>query len=531
MHDMPTPDDCSADHPLSSGLSPVFLKYAVWLVVLASLAFLLVAARPPQTLPPHLWQLLVIATSLLLVFSTVLIAFLARSYRRRLNEVEQLSRDLAQRTAEAQIIASDLNTAQSVAHIGSWIYDFTTDRIAMSAEACRMFDVPEGSSGTFQGYLKRIHPDDLPVLNQDWEKALKGEPLINEHRIGNERAIRWVRQRAQVEFDAQGRPLRCVGTTQDITEVKRAEEEIRIAATAFESQEGMLITDADQRILRVNAAFTRITGYSSEEVAGKSPALLKSGRHDAAFYAALWQSIAAKGSWHGEIWDRRKNGEVYPEWLTITAVKNGAGRVTHYVGTLTDITQRKAVEDEIKHLAFYDPLTRLPNRRLLLDRLQQALASSARSGRQGALLFLDLDKFKTLNDTLGHDKGDLLLQHVAQRLSSYIREGDTVSRIGGDEFVIMLSDLSTTIEESATQAEIVGRKILSTLSQTYDLDGCPYQSTASIGITVFSNHQSTHFELLKQADLAMYEAKARGRNTLCFFTPGMQLPLARRKRA
>jgi diguanylate cyclase (GGDEF)-like protein/PAS domain S-box-containing protein len=400
----------------------------------------------------------------------------------------------------------------------------------MSAETCRLFNVPEGSRGTRRGYLKRVHPDDLPALNQDWEQALKGKPLINEHRIGNDSASRWVRQRAQVEFNAQGQPSRCVGTTQDITELKQAEEEIRIAATAFESQEGMLITDAGMRILRVNAAFTRVTGYSLDDVAGQSPNLLKSGRHDAAFYAAMWHSISTKGSWQGEIWNRRKSGEVYPEWLTITAVKNGVGIITHYVGTLTDITQRKAAEDEIKHLAFYDPLTRLPNRRLLIDRLQQAMAASARSGRQGALLFLDLDKFKTLNDTLGHDKGDLLLQQVAQRLSICIREGDTVSRFGGDEFVVMLSDLSTILEETATQAETVGQKILATLCQPYDLDGHPYQCTASIGITVFSNHQSTHFELLKQADLAMYEAKATGRNTLCFYTPEMQLPLAKRKR-
>ena len=274
--------------------------------------------------------------------------------------------------------------------------------------------------------------------------------------------------------------------------------------------------------------FTRVTGYSVADVTGHSPRLLKSGRHDAAFYAEMWALIATRGSWQGEIWNRRKNGEVYPEWLTITAVKNDTGKITHYVGTLADITQRKAAEDEIRHLAFYDPLTRLPNRRLLLDRLQQTLASSARSGRQGALLFLDLDKFKILNDTQGHDKGDLLLQQVAQRLSSCIREGDTVSRIGGDEFVVMLADLSTLLEETAAQAETVGQKILATLSQPYDLGGHAHQSTASIGITLFSDHQSTPLELLKQADLAMYEAKSAGRNTICFFAPEMRLPPAAR---
>lgn len=292
----------------------------------------------------------------------------------------------------------------------------------------------------------------------------------------------------------------------------------------------MLITDAGRRILRVNQAFTRITGYALDDLAGQSPSILKSGRHDAMFYSAMWASIKTTGSWQGEIWNRRKNGEVYPEWLTISAVTNGSGTVTHYVGTLTDITLRKAAEDEIKHLAFFDPLTRLPNRRLLLDRLQQALAASTRSGRQGAVLFLDLDHFKELNDSAGHDQGDLLLQLVAQRLSTCIREGDTVARFGGDEFVIMLVDLSTLLDESKTQAATVGQKILVALSQPFDIASGPYRTTGSIGITLFSDHQATPLELLRQADLAMYEAKAGGRNTVCLFSSEMEPPPAARAR-
>jgi diguanylate cyclase (GGDEF)-like protein/PAS domain S-box-containing protein len=286
----------------------------------------------------------------------------------------------------------------------------------------------------------------------------------------------------------------------------------------------MLVTDANTTILRVNAAFTRVTGYRAEEIIGQTPRRLSSGRHAPEFYAAMWERIHSLGSWQGEIWNRRKGGEIFPEWLTITAVKDSHGEITHYVGTLTDITQRKTAEDEIKHLAFYDPLTRLPNRRLLLDRLQLAMASSARSGRQGAILFLDLDHFKALNDSLGHDQGDLLLQHVAQRLSFCIREGDTAARFGGDEFVIMLTDLSTVSEETALQAEIVARKILDTLNQTCELAGRPYHCSASIGIALFSDHQFTSFELIKQADLAMYEAKAMGRNTVRFYAETTQAP-------
>jgi len=308
----------------------------------------------------------------------------------------------------------------------------------------------------------------------------------------------------------------------DISERKRAEIDLRIAATAFESHEGMFITDTAGVILRVNRSFSEITGYSAEEAVGQTPRLLNSGRHDAAFFAAMTQCVERSGTWQGEIWNRRKSGEVYPEWLMVTAVKDDVGRATHYVGTFTDITSRKTAEDEIRNLAFYDPLTRLPNRRLLLDRLQQALAASTRSARYGALLFIDLDNFKTLNDTLGHDIGDLLLQQVAQRLSGCVREGDTVARLGGDEFVVMLEDLSNDPEEAATQVETVGEKILLTLNQTYHLARYEYHNTPSIGVTLFADHEGTMDELLKRADLAMYQAKAAGRNTLRFFDPEMQ---------
>ena len=323
-------------------------------------------------------------------------------------------------------------------------------------------------------------------------------------------------------FDAQGTFKGYLGASRDITERKLAEANLRIAATAFEAQEGMVVTDAENLILRVNRAFTEITGYSAPEAIGQSPRLLRSGRHDAAFYRAMWQSIQASGTWKGEIWNRRKNGEVYPEWLTITAVKDGNGAVTNYVATLTDITGRKAAEEEIRNLAFYDPLTQLPNRRLLMDRLHQALAGSERSRKRGALLFIDLDHFKTLNDTLGHDKGDLLLQQVAQRLTACVREADTVARLGGDEFVVMLEDLSETAEEAVAQTRAIGEKILDTFSHPYLLAGIQHSSSGSIGIAPFRGHEQTETALLKHADIAMYQAKAAGRNALRFFEPGMQ---------
>ncbi|MDO9167038.1 MAG: EAL domain-containing protein [Rhodoferax sp.] len=332
----------------------------------------------------------------------------------------------------------------------------------------------------------------------------------------------WGHLTGQHFTDANGVKRGLVGVIADITTRREAEEALRIAATAFESQEGILVTDITRVILRVNQAFTAITGYTADEAVGQNPRLLSSGRHDTAFFSAMAHSIEHDGRWHGEIWNRRKNGEIYPQWLTITAVKDDAGRATHYVGIFTDITARKMAEDEIESLAFFDPLTRMPNRRLLMDRLEQALAAGARRQRKGALLFVDLDNFKTLNDTLGHDKGDLLLEQVARRLAACVREGDTVARLGGDEFVVLLEDLSENAMEAATQAEAVGEKILTELSQSYQLASQEHHSTASIGITLFGEQQEGIDEPLKRADLAMYQAKAAGRNTVRFFDPQMQ---------
>ncbi len=299
-------------------------------------------------------------------------------------------------------------------------------------------------------------------------------------------------------------------------------KELRISATAFQSQESFMITDTDGVIVRVNKAFTESTGYTAEEVVGQTPRLLKSGRHDVAFYAAMWQSIKLTGVWHGEIWDRRKNGEIYPKWLTITAVKDEKGAVTHYVGSHIDITERIVAEEKIQHLAYYDPLTQLPNRRLLMDRLHQELASSARTGRAGALLIIDLDNFKSLNDTLGHHIGDLYLQLVAQRLTSCVREGDTVARLGGDEFVVVLQNLSAHTLEAAAQTEIIGEKMLVSFSQSCQLETHDYHGTASIGVSLFTGHSLATDELLKHADIALYQAKKAGRNTVRFFDKKMQ---------
>ncbi len=309
----------------------------------------------------------------------------------------------------------------------------------------------------------------------------------------------------------------------DITARKQAETNLRIAATVFESHEGMTVTDAQQIILRVNRAFTEITGYTATEVLGQTLQLLKSNRHDEDFFGAVWNSVVQTGLWQGEILSKRKNGDEYPEWLSISAVGDSTGATTHYVGIFSDITERKAAAENIQQLSFYDHLTQLPNRRLLIDRLQQALAASARHQHQCALLQIDVDDFKSLNDTLGHDKGDLLLQLVAQRLSACMRDGDTVARLGGDKFIVLMEDLSKTPHDAATQAEAVGEKILATLNLPYPLGNAEHHRSASIGITLLDGAQLKGIEEpLKWAELAMYQAKIAGRNTLRFFDPQMQ---------
>ena len=318
--------------------------------------------------------------------------------------------------------------------------------------------------------------------------------------------------------------LRTALTQQEqVAACQAAETCLRVAAIAFESSEGMMITDAEGAILQVNQAFCRITGYAPEEVVGRSPSLLSSGKHDAAFYQQMWTDIEQAGRWSGEIWNRRKNGEVYPEHLTITAVKDESGRVTHFVGSLTDITLSKAASDEIKNLAFYDPLTRLPNRRLLLERLRQALAASTTHDRYGALILLDLDEFKMVNDTLGHNTGDLLLQQVAGRLQSCLRQGDTVARLGGDEFVVLLEGLSSNNLDAAAQAEALCHKVRHVLERAYVLGAHQCRSTASMGATLFHAGDPPHpDEVLVQADIAMYQAKHNGRDGMRFFDQSMQ---------
>lgn len=353
--------------------------------------------------------------------------------------------------------------------------------------------------------------------------------VFEEHTMDAAGNVREYEVRKSPVFNEDGSRKGLVIIGRDVTDRKSAERNLRVADAAIESQEAIVISDANNRILRINGAFTRMTGYSAEEAIGKTTSLLKSGRHDKAFYQKMWKTLAENKFWQGEIWDRRKNGQIYLKWLTITAVAGPDGKIHNYIGTFTDLSEHREAKEAIYRLAFYDPLTDLPNRRLLRDHMDIALLNSARSLHHGAVFMIDLDNFKYINDTKGHAIGDLLLIEMAKRLKSCVREGDTVARLGGDEFVIMLEILSKDADQAALQAEVLGNKILKVCSQPIMITGEELHCTLSIGISLFTMPVASSEEMLKRADIAMYQAKSAGRNAMRFFDPKVHASLEKRQ--
>ncbi|CAG0998970.1 partial putative signaling protein, partial [Rhodocyclaceae bacterium] len=288
-------------------------------------------------------------------------------------------------------------------------------------------------------------------------------------------------------------------------------------ANIFEnSGEAILITDRENRIIAANAAFTRLTGYGLDEVRGRNPKLLSSGRTPPDTYQQLWAALAERGFWQGELWDRRKDGVIYPKWAAISAIRSPTGELDHYIASFTDISERKAAEERIDYLAHHDALTGLPNRFSLESRLAQSLLTAQREGEMAAVLFIDMDRFKTINDTLGHQAGDQLLIAVAKRLKAGVRESDIVSRQGGDEFVVVLNGV-----QAANDVTSVAGKLLRSLGEEYVIDGNTLHSTPSIGIALFPTDGDSVGTLLKNADAAMYHAKEKGRNNIQYFTGAM----------
>jgi diguanylate cyclase (GGDEF)-like protein/PAS domain S-box-containing protein len=445
-------------------------------------------------------------------------------YKGRLVRVTAMGDITERKLAEAKLVESEASLRAVFEAEPECIKIVDANGLLLQMNPAGLKMIEADSFGDVAGLAVRdlISPAYRDAFENMHRRVINGESLHLEFEIvGLKGQHRWMQTHAVPLLD-RGHWVQ-LAVTCDVTERKQSEEALRIAATAFESQQGMIITNAERVILRVNKAFTTITGYSAEAAMGQNPRILASGRHDSTFYDSMTQTLEREGSWTGEIWNRRKSGEVYPEWLSISAVKDNAGLTTHYVAIFSDVSERVSAQAQIDTLAFYDPLTQMPNRRLLLDRLDQALHASTRHARQNALLFVDLDNFKTLNDTLGHHLGDRLLVQVAQRLKTCIRDGDTAAHLGSDEFVVVLEDLSEDATEAATQAETVGDKILGAFVPAFALESGSYHGTTSIGVTLFGGQDLEGSEQpLKRAELAMFQAKAAGRNTLRFFDSLMQ---------
>jgi diguanylate cyclase (GGDEF)-like protein/PAS domain S-box-containing protein len=431
-------------------------------------------------------------------------------------------RDLSPRiAAERTIRISEerLSLALHGADLGLWDWDLTTDRATLSSRSLEMLGLRHDAiAPEFSAWEALVHPDDMAKRRKRLHEHLEGDRALYEstHRMRHGSGEwRWVLERGKVvERTAQGKPLRAAGTHMDVTATRRTEERLRLVATIFDNaHEGVMITDAENRIVEVNRAFSTITGYRADEVAGKTPALFSSGRHDAAFYQSLWRQLQENGYWHGEIWNRRKDGEVYPEWLSITTVFDDSGEVERHVAIFSDISEQHRSRQEIDFLAHHDALTNLPNRLLFNARLEHAIGHARRESSQLAVLFLDLDRFKAINDSLGHAQGDEILRQIALRMRSVLRNDDTMARIGGDEFVILLEDL----EPKGVQG--VAEKLCALLEGPLNTGGDPIYISMSLGISVFPNDGEDVDNLIKNAEAAMYKAKDSGRDTYKFYTP------------
>ncbi|MEG3640962.1 EAL domain-containing protein [Magnetococcus sp. PR-3] len=437
------------------------------------------------------------------------------------------SRD--QQLKQLEEVYQDLENAQSVAKIGSWHWDMQLDDLHWSKELLRLFGFNKDESvASYSTYLELIHPDDREMVNAQMAAVTRGsvDKFEAEHRIicrklGQER---YVQALGMMTRDQRGVPRRMVGTLQDVTQRKVAEEGLVLAKMIFDNAgEAIVITDVHGNITDVNPAYERIMGYSRDEILGQNPSILKSGRHDEAFYEDMWRRLCTSGRWQGEIWDRRKNGEIFPKWLTIDAIRNEQSVITNFVGLFMDITQQKETEEQLEKLAYYDPLTALPNRSLFRDRLEQEMKLSARGGKSLGVFFIDLDRFKYVNDTLGHDKGDDLLIQVAERITHHLRTSDTVARLGGDEFTVILPG----IDQTNDVARIAGA-IVKSLGKAFDLQGHEVFIGGSVGIAMHPDDGEDYDTLTKHADTAMYRAKEEGKGTYKFFTSDMNETNARR---
>lgn len=411
-----------------------------------------------------------------------------------------------------------LAAGAEIVHLGIWDWDLQSGRERWSDEQFRIFGFEPGSiKPTYDHFVQALHEEDRPLVLAAVKKAME-DPEYHydvECRIrAADGKTKHLRCQGEVFRDHGGAPVRMTGTVLDISQRKQSEEQLKVWGELFNnSGEAMLITDSTPKILGINREFTRLTGYEAVEVIGKNPNILKSNHHDRVFFQNFWASLTATGYWQGEIWDRRKDGSEYPKWSTISRIKNSQGATTHYVATFTDISERKATDEKIRYLYHYDPLTGLPNRTLLYEKIGAAIDQAMKDARHIAVLSLDLDQFKFVNDSYGHNVGDMLIQQVARRLRSCVRESDFVCRTGGDEFVIVLQNI-----KSVAETVPVVEKIAEQVRQPMLVADTDFGLTGSLGISVFPRDGTERDILLRNADIAMNFAKESGRNRYRFFT-------------
>ncbi len=415
-----------------------------------------------------------------------------------------------------------LNESQHTAQLGSWELDLVENKLVWSDEVFHIFEVDKSKfDASYEAFLQVIHPMDRERVSRAYsDHLLNREPYEVHHRLlMADGRIKYVEEKCHSKFDIHGKALISIGTVQDVTNSKLKDESMQVASMIYKfSTEAVMITDENNLIQDINPAFVSLTGYTLEEVVGKSPSILKSGRHDKEFYKGMWHSLETTNRWQGEIWDKRKDGSIYIKYASLNVIRNLDGAIYRYVAQFFDISERKRQEEVIRTQANYDSLTGLPNRRLFMDRLDQEIKKAHRTGHVMALIFLDLDRFKEVNDTLGHAKGDVLLKQAAQRLSECVRETDTVARLGGDEFTLILPEFGERLH-----LERIAQNIINVLAQPFDLsDGDNVYISGSLGITLYPEDALDREGLLKHADQAMYSSKAGGRNRFSYFTESMQ---------
>ncbi|WP_307325470.1 phosphodiesterase DibA [Ectopseudomonas alcaliphila] len=408
-----------------------------------------------------------------------------------------------------------LRLALDATRDGLWDWDVSRRKVFFSEGYARLLGLtPQTLGDTREDWAARLHPDDVERALHALNAELSDQPYENIYRLRHtDGSYRWIHSRGRLLRDENGQPQRFIGIASDITQQRAIDDSLRQAAAVFDAtQEGVLVTDAEQRIVHVNPAFSRITGYSSEEILGQHPTLLKSGRHDAAFYHSLWHALQNRGAWSGEVWNRRKSGEIYPQWQCIRVIHDEQGRISHYVAVFSDITALKRSQRELDYLAHHDPLSNLPNRLLFTERVAHALQRSKIEELRGAVLLIDLDHFKHINESLGHNVGDLLLKGVGERLQQGLPSGSTLARLGGDEFGLLSENCA-----DAAQAAELAQRLLRSLETPFRLDGHELYIGASIGISLFPEDADSVEQILRNADSALFKAKSSGREGYAFY--------------